>query len=177
MQYSPGAHLANSRLTIAETGKIKATARQRRMGEGGRWRKRAWADKEQSRAAHKGGVKRGEGERGASLVWCLSICKLHNNSPPVAAAVAATAKLQVSRCNVLPKLWVVGRGGVAVGQRRERKVATHKAKTRSSFKSAMEKYQCERQLEHDKESFKEVFYGEPVQIVLWTGSDRILICH
>lgn len=29
MQYSPGAHLANSRLTIAETGKIKATARQR----------------------------------------------------------------------------------------------------------------------------------------------------
>lgn len=110
MQYSPGAHLANSRLTIAETGKIKATARQSRMGKGGRWRKRAWADKEQSRAAHKGGMKRGEGERGASLVCCLSICKLHNNSPPVAAVVAATAKLQVSRCNVLPKLWVVGRG-------------------------------------------------------------------
>lgn len=115
-------------------------------------------------------MQRGEGERGASLVCCLSICKLHNNSPPVAVAVAATAKLQVSRCNVLPKPWVVGRGGVAAGQRRERererKVATHKAKTRSSFKSAMEKYQCERQLEHDKASFKEVFYSEPVQIVL-----------
>lgn len=68
---------------------------------------------------------------------------------------------------MLPKLWVVGRGGVAVGQKRENggKVATHKAKSQSSFKSDVVKIQFVRELEHDKASFKEVFYAEPVQIV------------
>lgn len=49
-------------------------------------------------------VREGELGQGSS---CLSICKLHNNSP----VAAATAKLQVSRCNVLPKVWAVGKRG------------------------------------------------------------------